>query len=182
MEYTPDARPRSLEELQFEQRSAVRWFSPGVLARSGLKVVLSSAFGDYLDKRELQTGVRGRVSPSTHTPNPSSGSTSSPTAATVSTPRTPWRGPHLNVSSRCAPTPRLIVTRTTGRTAHTSTRQIVIFGGDEVYPVAKVDDYQDRFVGPFKAALPWTNPPESADAGGDPRLLAIPATTIGTTG
>ena len=55
MEYTPDARPSTLDELQFEQRSAVRWFSPGVLARSGIKVVLSSAFGDYLDKRELQT-------------------------------------------------------------------------------------------------------------------------------
>ena len=50
----------------------------------------------------------------------------------------------------------------------------MVFGGDEVYPVAKVDDYQDRFVGPFKAALPWTNPPESPDAGVHPRLLAIP--------
>ena len=55
MEYTPDARPTSLDELQFEQRPAVRWFSPGVLARSGIKVVLAGAFGDYLDKRELQT-------------------------------------------------------------------------------------------------------------------------------
>jgi hypothetical protein len=59
----------------------------------------------------------------------------------------------------------------------------VILGGDEVYPVAKVDDYQDRFVGPYRAALPWTEPresaesadsPESADPGAHPRLLAIP--------
>ena len=52
--------------------------------------------------------------------------------------------------------------------------QIVIFGGDEVYPVAKVDDYENRFVGPYKAALPWTNPSRATDAGAHPRLLAIP--------
>ncbi len=53
--------------------------------------------------------------------------------------------------------------------------QIVIFGGDEVYPVARVDDYQDRFVGPYKAALPWTDPPESTRrCRAHPRLLAIP--------
>ncbi len=56
--------------------------------------------------------------------------------------------------------------------------QVVIFGGDEVYPVARVEDYQDRFVGPYKAALPWTDPPTASTAsdapGAHPRLLAIP--------
>ena len=77
----------------------------------------------------------------------------------ASTPRTPSRGRHLQreltvradaTGDRDAPTGEQL-TLPRGR--------IVIFGGDEVYPVAKVDDYQDRFVGPYKAALPWTDPP-----------------------
>ena len=54
MPYTPPPRPASESELGFEQRRPVQWFSPPLLARAGMKVMLSAAFGDYLDKRELQ--------------------------------------------------------------------------------------------------------------------------------
>jgi hypothetical protein len=40
--------------LPFTPRKSVRWFSPGTLASAGTRVVLSSAVGLYLDKRELQ--------------------------------------------------------------------------------------------------------------------------------
>ena len=54
MAYTPPPRPASESELGFVYRRPVHWFSPPLLARAGMKVMLSAAFGDYLDKRELQ--------------------------------------------------------------------------------------------------------------------------------
>ena len=173
MEYTPDARPRSLDELQFEQRSAVRWFSPGVLARSGLKVVLASAFGDYLDKRELQTAFAAGLTLDVHAEpelwfdfiaDSGDGFDATYTVA--------WAASQRELTVRTDATADRHAT--TGEPLTLPRGQIVVFGGDEVYPVAKVDDYQDRFVGPYKAALPWTNPSESPDAGVHPRLLAIP--------
>ena len=172
MEYKPDARPRTLDQLKFDQRAAVRWFSPGVLARSGIKVVLSGAFGDYLDKRELQTAFPGGLTLDARgdaeiwfdfVADSGDGFDATYTVAwavsqrelTVPAPRpTPRRHP---VDPDAPTSGHLTLPR--GR--------IVIFGGDEVYPVAKVDDYQDRFVGPYEAALPWTdarNSTESAES------------------
>ncbi|MCA1693188.1 MAG: hypothetical protein LC733_13715, partial [Actinobacteria bacterium] len=36
---------------------------------------------------------------------------------------------------------------------------ILVMGGDEVYPAGDAEEYENRFVGPFRAALPWTDPP-----------------------
>src|ERR1700755_3433564 len=49
----PD-RPATLKVLPFERRPPVQWFSPPTLARAAAKVILAAAFGDYLDKREMQ--------------------------------------------------------------------------------------------------------------------------------
>ena len=43
---------------------------------------------------------------------------------------------------------------------------ILIFGGDQVYPIASQSMYQDKTIGPFQAALPWADSP--------PHLYAIP--------
>jgi hypothetical protein len=173
MEYTPDARPTTLAQLGFEQRPAVRWFSPGVLARSGIKVVLAGAFGDYLDKRELQTAFSAGLT------------------LDARTDRELWfdfvadSGDGFDATYTVAwavSQGELTVPATTSDDREQSAAEqltlprgrIMIFGGDEVYPVARVVDYQDRFVGPYKAALPWTDPPESPDGDVHPRLLAIP--------
>src|SRR5687767_2702171 len=53
----PPARPTAFtqRELRFTPEPATRWFSPGVLTQSGLKVGVTSVFGSFLDKRELQS-------------------------------------------------------------------------------------------------------------------------------
>ncbi len=43
----------------------------------------------------------------------------------------------------------------------------LILGGDEVYPVGSPREYESRFIGPYKAALPWTSTEH-------PCMLAIP--------
>jgi hypothetical protein len=55
----PPDRPRTtnVRELGFRRRDPVVWYSPRVLADSGLRYVLSAVFGAYLDKRELQAAL-----------------------------------------------------------------------------------------------------------------------------
>src|SRR5688572_3439677 len=42
------------QALGFRKRKMVRWFTPSELIRAGIKAVLSSLFGSYADKREIQ--------------------------------------------------------------------------------------------------------------------------------
>ena len=44
--------------LGFRPEDAVRWLSPGELWRAGVKVVLSSVFASYADKREVQEALQ----------------------------------------------------------------------------------------------------------------------------
>ncbi|MGH3546960.1 MAG: metallophosphoesterase, partial [Pseudonocardiaceae bacterium] len=54
-----------------------------------------------------------------------------------------------------------------GETHATERGQILVMGGDQVYPVPKAAEYQNRMLGPYRAALPYT-------AGQAPELLAVP--------
>lgn len=151
----PPRRPQTIGELGFERRRAVRWFSPSVLARAGLKVVLAAAFGDYLDKRELQHSLPADVVHA-HSEDPEvwidfvadSGDGFDPTYTVA------W----------CLSQPEL---RPDGLDGSLPRGTYLICGGDEVYPVGSPVEYEDRFVGPYRAALPWTESPH-------PYLLAIP--------
>ncbi len=46
------------EALGFRPEDAVRWLAPGELWRAGVKVVLSSVFASYADKREVQEALQ----------------------------------------------------------------------------------------------------------------------------
>ena len=43
------------EQLGFVRQPMIEWFSPGVLLKAAIEVVVSTAFGTFSDKRELQT-------------------------------------------------------------------------------------------------------------------------------
>lgn len=54
------------------------------------------------------------------------------------------------------------------QTEHTTKRgDILVFGGDQVYPTASRKEYRQRLVGPYETALPRTGPPH-------PRVFATP--------
>ena len=54
-------RPRSPADLRFTPQRPVAWFNPAVLFRSAQRLAISSALGEFLDKRELQQAVPARV-------------------------------------------------------------------------------------------------------------------------
>ncbi len=47
--------------------------------------------------------------------------------------------------------------------------RLLVMGGDQVYPSADLREYEQRLVGPYRAALPWVPPEEDA-----PYLQAVP--------
>jgi hypothetical protein len=55
-----------------------------------------------------------------------------------------------------------------GHAAPLPAGSLLVLGGDEVYPVASDDEYRDRMIGPFRAALPWR------EAGATRDLVAVP--------
>ena len=141
-------------ELGFAPRDAVRWFSPRVLAVSALHVGITAVFGSFLDKRELQ-------SPAPCTPDRRFreadelwfdyvADTGDGFAATATVAHALGR-PRLSVPG-AGELPR-------GR--------LIVFGGDEVYPMPETTGYDDRMIGPWTAALPWTD-------GDHPAAYAIP--------
>jgi hypothetical protein len=161
----PPARPTAFtpRQLRFEPQRATRWFSPGVLTQSGLKVGVTSVFGSFLDKRELQSSRPRSVDLlDAHDPPADMwvdyvADTGDGFAATATIAHHVAR-PELEVPGVADPMPR---------------GQILVLGGDEVYPAASTDGYENRLEGPWRAALPWT-PPLDPDDPAHPRLYAVP--------
>ena len=142
---TAPARPRQRDQLRFTPQPATQWFAPGVLAKAGLRVVLSGAFGEFLDKRELQASVE--VEPLSHrlaeaevwfdfVADTGDGFDATYTIAWLAGQRT------LTPDGSPAALPR---------------GSLLILGGDEVYPVGNADAYEHKFSGPWRASLPWTS-------------------------
>ncbi len=150
---TPPRRPENLEELEFQPRRPVRWFSPSTLARSGIKVILSVVLGEYLDKRELQQSLPPRIPPEKSTDKDMWVDFVADTADGFN--------PTYTVAW-CLSQPEITVS------GHELPRaDLLVLGGDQVYPYATAQEYEDRFRGPYEAALPWC-------AGKAPRIVAIP--------
>jgi hypothetical protein len=139
----------------------VRWFSPAVLFTSAMRVVVSTLFGEYADKRDFQAALDPEPGPPMaygaadeedgalwldFVADLGDGFDSTYAMACLLGRR------HLEVKGHGDPLPR-------GR--------LLVMGGDEVYPVASRNEYEDRFRGPYTAALPAT-------PGTAPHLYAIP--------
>ena len=153
----PKSPPRSESELRFERKRMVGWFDPRQLLGTGLRALISELFGAYADRRELQAALRPAVP---HTEYASEKELWLDFVADLgdgfdSTYSIAWllSRPSLPINGETATAPR-------GR--------VLIMGGDQVYPVARRDEYQNRLHGPYEAALPAV--PESPE----PHLYAIP--------
>jgi hypothetical protein len=141
----PPARPRDLspEALGFHRQPAVRWFSPAVLAVTGLRVVLSSVFGSFLDKRELQARLECDVDRQ-HAGEPEI-----------------WLDYVADTGDGFDAT-YSVASLLARRRLHVEggddlpRSQVLVLGGDQTYPVATPEECTNRFEGPFRTALPWT--------------------------
>ncbi|SCL17002.1 hypothetical protein GA0074694_1852 [Micromonospora inyonensis] len=148
-------RPRSTEprELGFTPRRAVPWLAPFLLISTGIRTLLAMFFGAYLDKRELQNafsdGVFRQVGPDgglwlDYVADLGDGFDATYSVAYL------IAQPELEVDGHRLPR-----------------AQALVMGGDQVYPSAGYEAYEDRCKGPYQAALPLATP-------GGPTLFAVP--------
>ncbi len=153
-------RPRTDQprDLGFTPQPMVEWLSPGELLKAALRVLLSGVFGAYADKRELQ-GVWAPGEPHNYSDRPEL-----------------WIDYVADVADGFDAT--MTVASTLGRDfvalstedgpLHPTKRgDILIMGGDQVYPTADYPTYRNRLIGPYRAALP-------AVEGEPPHMFAIP--------
>jgi hypothetical protein len=151
------------QQLGFTPRRGVPWLSPVLLAGTAVRVILAELFGAYLDKRELQNALPGWIFNEQPVgtdgqPDPN-GELWLDYVADL--------GDGFNATYSIAyllAQPRLTVG---GRVLPRA--QVLVMGGDQVYPTASGEQYEDRFKGPYRAALPCP-PPD----GPQPTLYALP--------
>lgn len=153
----PLRRPTRLDpdELGFTRRRAVPWLSPQLLLRTGIRTALALIFGAYLDKRELQGALPSRTYEQPgeddelwldYVADTGDGFDPTYTMAYL------LAQPSLTIDGHELPRGR-----------------VLIMGGDQVYPTASMEQYEDRLKGPYTAALPLPSPD-----GPQPTLYALP--------
>ena len=141
------------DELGFVRRPEVRWLSPGLLARSGVEVIVSGTFGKFADKREIQRESQDGMD--------YSAAGGDLWVDYLSDTGDGWEGTYTMAWLLAQPVLKAgEETLPRGR--------ILLLGGDQVYPSATPEQYEDRFIGPFAAALPKSDRPDK------PELYALP--------
>ena len=135
--------------LDFEPQPPVRWFEPRMLRKTGQQVALSKVFAGFSDKRELQAAQpapfldrsQGEELWLDYVCDLGDGFDATASVASVLTqPSVPippssadGGGPAGNAGG---PAPR---------------GEVLVLGGDQVYPFASIQEYKDRLVGPYAA-------------------------------
>jgi hypothetical protein len=158
----PDAgehRPRPTDlspgQLGYTPRTPVPWLNPVLLAGTAVRVVLAELFGAYLDKRELQSGLPAKRYEEGETDElwldyvADLGDGFDATYSIA----------YLMAQKELTPVDGEALPRAS----------VVVMGGDQAYPTASSQQYEDRFKGPYRSALP--EPPPD---GPQPTLYALP--------
>jgi hypothetical protein len=132
----------------------VAWLDPLQLIQTGIRTAISAIFGEYADKREMQQALADDESEYPpydkgelwvdYVADLGDGFESTYTVAYL------LAQDNLELETG-AKLPR-------GR--------LLIMGGDQVYPTPGREGYENRLIGPYRAALPWAEPA--------PHLFAIP--------
>jgi Calcineurin-like phosphoesterase len=157
-------RPKTLDpdQLGFMPQAMVSWFDPYQLLQTAIRTVLSSVFGSYADKRDLMPALSAEqpIFDFSHqgdtegdfwldfVADTGDGFDSTYTVASL------VAAPTLTLDGVKETLPR---------------GKILVFGGDGVYPTASRDEYLNRLLGPFRAALPFTK-----DVSQAPNIFALP--------
>jgi hypothetical protein len=148
------------KDFGFERRPMVDWLAPGQLAQTGIKAVVSDIFGAYADKRDVMAALDPQAEISEehgekeeiwidYAADLGDGFDATYTVA------------------RLLAAERLSL-KHGGQTYDLPRGQILVLGGDQVYPTASYDEYNNRMLSPYKAAFPQAPP------GTKPEMYAIP--------
>ena len=142
------------------QEPMVNWFEPAQLVRTGIYSVLGALFGAFADRREMQAALQKGGFEEDERLGDYSGIGDELWLDYVADLGDGWDATYSVAWLLARPTLNI-----DGH--HTQRGELLLLGGDQVYPTPTRETYQNRFVGPYRGALPYceNNPP---------RMFAIP--------
>ncbi len=138
-------RPSSTDpaELGFERRPMVRWLDPHQLVDTAARVLVAGVFSSYADNRELQALVPAEPFDRSEGPEL--------WLDYVADLGDGWNSTYTVAGLLAAEELKL---EWEGESYATQRGRILVMGGDQVYPVPKRVEYENRMLGPYRSALP----------------------------
>jgi hypothetical protein len=142
--------------MKFEKKPMVNWYDPRQLAFTGVKTLLSSVFGNFADRREMLAALDQDVQ-----------------LYDYSTKEEFWFDFISDLGDGFNPTYTLaeLLAREslTVRGKSLKRGDVLVMGGDEVYPTPEIIEYTNRLRGPYQAAFPKNEEDDNR-----PDVFAIP--------
>src|SRR5690606_13337369 len=142
--------------MKFKRQKMVDWYNPKQLAFTATKTIISGIFGNFADRREMQAALDPDLKPHDSSEQADlwidfisdlgDGFDATYTMA------------HLMAKEELLVEGQVI-----------KRGNILIMGGDQVYPTPEMEEYDNRLRGPYHAAFPWVNHDHNR-----PSLFALP--------
>ncbi len=129
----------------------VRWLHPAMLVRTGLDALVAAAFGARADHRLIEAVVRPQPSYFDYSEESPDGDFWLDYAADSGD---GWNSTYT--VARLMALPSLELQDATGQAHATERGRILVLGGDQVYPGASRETYEERLVQPFEEAMART--------------------------
>jgi hypothetical protein len=160
-----------------KQHKMVGWYDPRQLAKTAVEVAVSTIFGRHSDHRLVEAMAAGDDDEPEfydYTVNGQPGENGNPASGTrtsiwidyVGDVGDGWNSTYA-VAYHLAKTQCELVHPETQKPITTERGDLLIFGGDEVYPTASRDAYRERLLAPYETALRNSTAP-------NPHVFAIP--------
>jgi hypothetical protein len=148
---------RKAHALRFTPQSRVQWMAPGQLWHTVIQVVISSVFGSFADKREIQVALDAHPQPlhwATFPPRTSPGLEGAAVGATY--PAEYWLDyvADLGDGFDATFTVAWLLGHDLTLAGHDGPLRrgaLLVMGGDEVYPTPSPRRYEDRSTYPYRA-------------------------------
>ena len=156
-----------------------RWLVPKLLALIGVQVALSTKFAEFFDRRDAHAGALAHLTAATHAGAKRDGGKrdgesrwsmlETEQGFDFTGAEELWldyvadSGDGFDATTTIAylaarDTLTLPTPAGAGRaeTHATEAGAVLVFGGDQAYPFATMQEYRNRLIGPFRSVLPWT--------------------------
>jgi hypothetical protein len=143
----------------------VGWFDPAPLLVTGFNVLISTLFGRHSDYRLIEAIAAGGSDEVYDYTRSGDDPRDELWLDYIADTGDGWNSTYA-VAYWCS-RPDLILPTSFGAQHETKSGEILLFGGDQVYPAASHRDYYERLVRPFETARNYSHPPE-------PHVFAIP--------
>lgn len=130
--------------MDFEKKPMVDWYDPKQLAATGVKTVVSTVFGNFADRREMQAAL-----------DPGRGFYDYSDRSDIWLDYISDLGDGFNATYTIAHL--LAKDHLDMGGIPTNRGNILIMGGDQVYPTPEIEEYRNRLQGPYHAAFPKDN-------------------------